>query len=588
MSIRLNLIDYYYQYLASEQVIEATICFFDKGINQYKNQDLMNTLISDQNITVYHLKMPRVFTKEYPLDNVSDSILEFVLENPDVMVLDYQDLTDDIKDAYYQKSIKNIKCQYLHLIKVFEDEQVRIVLLAYSKKNSLNFKLSTLRTLEKKLHLVEEEKIVNQLNQYIVDNSNNYYLYNEKMNKMYFSKTLQEIMHVKPYYERTSKKGVFDEVNGEINRLIRLSKTNVFEIEGTKVYFFKEIKQTDSKVYSLYNLELNKKNDHLTIIYLCNQSFIEWNFVELISKLDKIFKESLVQEYDYYQISDSEFYVIVDNLIEQRILEKIKTKIEALNDDNLELVVFYLNTAYNISISNLNFIALSKYLRYAISHGQTKFDKNEYKKYLHLILEAKYFSEEVIGQESFRKKVTDSVTSLEVGDYLGYYHLDLEKPQKASFYHHASEYIFRQAAVLTGDKLYFRIHYGEFTNKKVWFNLRRITGFKECFIILSEVEISSQNDFRKFILDLDRLHALGFKIFVDSSIYASIMMNDVISHFEGIYLEDYEMSIGDMEGDSLFKAVVSFYLKENKIILLHQLQGFYQFKDPNVLYINEK
>ena len=116
---------------------------------------------------------------------------------------------------------------------------------------------------------------------------------------------------------------------------------------------------------------------------------------------------------------------------------------------------------------------------------------------------------------------------------------------------------------------------------------RSINGFSEKYIILSEIMINTQTQFKRFISNLDHLHQLNFKIFVDSSIFASIMMNDVISHFEGIYVEDYEMSIGDLDSDSLFKTVVSFYLRENKLILLHQLHNYYQFKDPNILYINE-
>lgn len=587
MSSRLLLIDYFYQYLFPEQVVEATLCLLDKNIEYYQNQNLMNFLNDNQNIKIYHLKMPRVFEKEYPLMNIQNSILEFAIENLDINTLKYQDLLSNIKDPYYQKDIRNIKCNYIHLIKILENENVKIILLAYSKKETINLKLSTLKTLEKKILQNEEEEVINSLNKHIVENTNNYYIFNEKNEKMYFSQTLQEILHVKNYYDRQTKKGIYDNVKGEINKLIRISKTSTYKWLDMDIYFFTEVKNTERKVYSLCDLEVNKKNDHLTIIYLINKSFVKCSYSELFVLIDQVLKETFIQDYDYYFISSDEFYVIINSLIEQRILEKIKIKLESIKDDNLELEVFYLNTAYNISIDNLDFIGLGKYLRYLTTTGSEKFEINDYKNYLHKILETNFLSEEVIGNETLLKEVIDSVSGNPIGKYLGYYHIELEPFQRENYYHHASEYICSRAVELTGEKLYFRISYQEFLNKKIWYNIRRIDGFCEKNIVLSEIVINTQTEFKKFISDLDHLHQLNFKIFVDSSIFASIMMNDVISHFEGIYVEDYEMSIGDLENDSLFKTVVSFYLKENKLILLHQLHNYYQFKDPNILYINE-
>lgn len=587
MSNRLNLIDYYYQYLFKEDVIEATLCLLDRNYDLYQNKELMKIFSDDQNIKIYHLKMPRVFEKEYPFDQIRGNVLEFLLENPHTETLKQKELEDELLDPFYQKSIKNIKCEYIHFIKIDDCEQLKIVLIAYSKKSTLNLKKSSLESLEKKLLLSEEEEVTNELNTYIVNNTNNFYLCNENSDEMYFSKNLQQIINVKNYYSRKTKKTIYDEVNAEINRLIRNSKVDSVLLNEVKIYFFTDIQKSNNKIYSLYDLEINKKNADLTIIYLQNKAFINWDFKYLLTNLNKIFKSLLIQEYQYYQISDSELYIIIDNLIEQRILENIKTKIENLNNNDLELDVMYLNTIYNLSLNNLNFITLSKYLKYAINNGETKFSMNNYKQYVRLLSEAKYFSEEIIGQESIYKNVIDSVSLEKVGVYLGYYHLELEKIQKETFYHHASEYICRRALEIKGNSLYFRIHYGEFSNKKIWYNLRRIKNFKDYNIILSEIEISTELGLKKFISDLDRLHALGFKIFVDSSIFSSIMMNDIVSHFEGIYVEDYEMNIGDVDSDSLFKTVLTFYLKENKLILLHQIDSYYQFKDPNILYINE-
>lgn len=587
MSSRLLLIDFYYQYLFKEEVDSATICFLDQDSKNFENQELMNLFVNQENIKVFHLKMPRVFEKEYSVNNLTNTIIDFVLENPSVNSLKYEDLSADILDPYYLKSIQSIKFKYLHFVKLFKEDIISIILLAYSNKEHLNLKPAALKSLEQKLVNLEEEEIVNFLNKKIVEYSNNYYLENDSKSQMYFSQNLQEILKVKKYYERTIQKGIFDEVQGRIKRLIRSSETKVVEFNKIKMYFFQDIREKGKNIYSLCDLEINPKNDFITIIYIANQAFVDLNFFELLKKLDEIFNEQLIEDYDYYQISDNELYVIIDNLVEQRILEKTKEQIEKIDLNDNELRVFYLNTAYNLSLNNLNYNTLARYLKHLTMTGNSKFNKDEYKEYLRRIASSKYLSEKVIGQESKIKKVIDSNTNQVIGDYLGYYHLDLDKFQKPSFYHHASTYVFKQAQSLVGERLFFRINYGEFSSKKVWFNLRKITNFREKYIILSEIEISNQTEFNKFISDLDRLHALDFKIFIDSSIFSSIMMNDVISHFEGIYVEDYEMTIGDLEGESLFKTVISFYLRENKIILLHQFHNFYQFNDPNVYYINE-
>lgn len=135
--------------------------------------------------------------------------------------------------------------------------------------------------------------------------------------------------------------------------------------------------------------------------------------------------------------------------------------------------------------------------------------------------------------------------------------------------------------------LIFRCHYNLFSSRKIWSQLKKIQKVFSKNIILSEVQITNNTAFLNLIRIINRLHEENFQVYFDSSIFASIMLSDITHLFEGIYVEDYEMSLTSEKEDNLFKTVLTYYIKDNKKIILHQSENNFHYSHQNIYLINE-
>ena len=583
MNYRLLLLDYYYQYLFNQGVNYASFCFLDKT---YSN-NLSKAIFENQKINVYHIKTPRVFNKEYDYSTVDNSILEFVLSLNENITLEYDNLDSFTKDIYYLKPIKNIDFKYLH-IRLFKiNELISLVLFAYSINDTLNIKESELKKLYNTVIKDEEEYLKNKLNDLIVNNSNNYIIDVEK--GVYLSETIQKRLSVNTNYFLKTDKDKFKRIKREIDLFNKINPIiNTTSIEGYNIYFYNinettDIENINSKlrIYSLKDLELKNNKDDYTLLYLevLNEEELDYNYT--IKYLIKYLKENLI---DYYEVFDTinSISVIIPSLIEQKILEKLKNELTGKIED---LFIVSLNTAYDIG-KNVNVNLLIDYLKQNSNYG---FDKNSFKQYLVDLKNAEYLAEKNLKNFELTKFVYNSYEKERIGYYYGYIHESLNDKQKEFYFQHASNSIINELINKEFDSdVYFRCNYGLFKSKKIWYLLKKIKTIYGKNIILSEVKVSSKDELNKLVKNIHMLHEVGFLIYFDSSVFSSLMLSDLINLYEGIYVEEYEMSLGFDTNENLFQEIIAYYLKQDKKILLNDTLKNQEFSHPLIYLIDEK
>ena len=66
------------------------------------------------------------------------------------------------------------------------------------------------------------------------------------------------------------------------------------------------------------------------------------------------------------------------------------------------------------------------------------------------------------------------------------------------------------------------------------------------------------------------------------------MLSDLVNLYEGIYVEDYEMSLGFDNNENLFQEIIAYYLKQDKKILLNDTLENKEFSHPLIYLIDEK
>lgn len=583
MNYRLLLLDYYYQYLFNQGVNYASFCFLDKT---YSN-NLAKAFYENQKINVYHIKTPRVFKKEYEYGSVDNSILEFVLEINDNITLEYDNIDSFTKDVYYLKPINKIDFKYLH-IRVFKvNELISLVLFAYSINNTLNVKESDLKKLYNTIIKDEEDYLRHELNSLIVDNSNNYIIDVEK--GVYLSESIQKRLAVNSNYFLKTDKDKYKRIKREIDLFNKINPIiNTTSIDNYNIYFYNieentDIENVNSKVriYSLKDLELKKNINDYTLLYLevLNEEELDYNYV--IKYIVKYLKENLI---DYYEIFDTinSITVIIPSLFEQRVLEKLRNELEGKIKD---LYIVSLNTAYDIG-KNVDVNLLINYLK---QNNNQAFDKKGFKEYLIDLKNAEYLAEKNLKSFEIIKYIYNSYELERIGKYYGYVHESLSDKQKEFYFKHASNMIIDELINQEFDTdIYFRCNYNLFKSKKIWYLLKKINSVYEKNIILSEVKVSSKDELNKLVKNIHMLHELDFFIYFDSSVFSSLMLSDLVNLYEGIYVEDYEMSLGFDNNENLFQEIIAYYLKQDKKILLNDTLENKEFSHPLIYLIDEK
>ena len=262
--------------------------------------------------------------------------------------------------------------------------------------------------------------------------------------------------------------------------------------------------------------------------------------------------------------------------------EKLKNELTGKIED---LFIVSLNTAYDIG-KNVKFNLLIDYLKQNSNYG---FDKNSFKQYLVDLKNAEYLAEKNLKNFELTKFVYNSYEKERIGYYYGYIHESLNDKQKEFYFQHASNSIINELINKEFDSdVYFRCNYGLFKSKKIWYLLKKIKTIYGKNIILSEVKVSSKDELNKLVKNIHMLHEAGFLIYFDSSVFSSLMLSDLINLYEGIYVEEYEMSLGFDTNENLFQEIIAYYLKQDKKILLNDTLKNQEFSHPLIYLIDEK
>ena len=176
------------------------------------------------------------------------------------------------------------------------------------------------------------------------------------------------------------------------------------------------------------------------------------------------------------------------------------------------------------------------------------FSKQLFKEYYKAYCEVSFISETNV----IDKNIFNSFDNVLMGKYFGYEHLELLNNQKLNYYLKSSKEVLNKAIEQDFDSIYLKVTYQSFKSKKIWYQLNKIKANNKV-IILSEIEITSKTEFDRFLQVIHHLHEINFNIYFDSSVYCNIMMSNLINLYEGIYVENYEMSLGYDEEDNIIK-----------------------------------
>ena len=571
MNYRLILLDYFYQYLNKQGVNQASFCFLDRKYNS----TISKTLFDNQLIDVYHLNPPRVFNKKVSLNQLENSFVELSLTLEQDLVINKDDEITKMKDPYYLKSPKNIDFNYIHINRIVVDNIFDLIIISYANNDNLKIDIPSLKKLVKELNFDLEYSINNKLNEFYLTNNQNYLIYND--NSIYLSDNIKNHLNIKHEYYSDMDNNNFKKVLRNIEIFEKNNKpSNEEEFFDSKIKFYNIVSKDEKKLYSKYEL-LNKKIiDHYSLMFLEECAYYPINFNSMKNIIEEVLIENNIINFELYDTIDS-IMVYVPYLVEQLKIKKIENELLSQIQD---LKFISLNTAYDLGL-NVDLEILISYLK-----ENNTFDKTSFKQHLMKINESKYLSTLNIVDKLSSKYIVNSLNDKIIGTYIGYVHQDLNDYQKKHFYNYASVQvmeIIKENYNKVSTNLFFRCSYELLKTKRIWNILKKLTNNNA--IIISEVSINSKDELNKLINIISKLRDLSIEIYFDSSLFTSIMLSDLINLYDGIYVEDYEMALGFEEDENLFKEVITFYMKENKKIILNDENNCDLYRHPNILIV---
>jgi hypothetical protein len=121
----------HYQAFLNLPITMVTLCVFGKTFSDGVARFLENNA---SDVFVYHQKGERVFTKSYPKDSTSGSLLELISGQNQPLMLHKADFTYAINDPYYLKPVSALDFETLLAIPVFGKEGLKGAALIYSSK----------------------------------------------------------------------------------------------------------------------------------------------------------------------------------------------------------------------------------------------------------------------------------------------------------------------------------------------------------------------------------------------------------------------------------------------------------------------
>lgn len=530
----------------------------------------MNRLFKeDDDVTIYHIKNPYTFEKNYSINNLEGTIVELLIEDQNKKNFSYHDFQYKINDPYYLKDIREQKFLSIELIPILNNNDLIACALNYSNKEEINLNISNKKwsTFINKLFDEQNKFYSDNVLWTIIKNENLYYIVkNITKNKYFINKQFQDdykyskdiiSINDKEYPKLKKHFSVFKKIVNDKMEIYYLAKSLFNDSDNNvEIYLFELINSHHFKQNYAFIFAKDLEG---------NYPIIEFSKKYLMA-IRKIIPDSICK---FYQIDKNTIGIVVNREIKKK--EEIDLRF-ILKKEYFLLI----NFPKNLSLET-NLEKLSLYLNDVLP---TEFNLNHYKEYCYQQNFQKLECDYVF--ENKMKIIIKADTMKTIGRIVN--------PILPDYYSIANYQIFENAMINMLDmslkkdfeKPVFTILTKSLSKRKIYEQLKKIIiKYPETKIILHIAKIFNES-VESIYNAIIKIKELGYIIIIDSSIFMSFEYNICLRLADAILIRKNELVNSLVSNNPFNQKLFKAYYEYGKVVIFEEIP-----KECDIELINE-
>lgn len=527
--------------------------------------DLTDICGQKEEIAVYHVKEPYIFSKKYDFSKTMGTIIEEAFKVDDSFKLELDKLANDLKDPYYFRNLKEFNVKSIYTIPFYHNynkssKSIAGIIIFYSNLDHpcLNISNQRLLTLKNKLHNDEINDIKEYINQTILLNDQYHVVIKAKKADIFYCNDLFKTSHhfISNYIEKGK--------NSTIYQMIKKYVSSMHKVEESDyVIYYNAVRNASKMDTPLEYLSLETINNHqfepkLALIYLRSIDEIEEAEV-LTQKLSKIavgtFPEAI---YKFYKVDK----YTVCQLVNQELTKANKA------DINYQLKKRY-HQVINIPSELAMGVNLNGVVDYLHQVLPDEFSYKEYSLYLNKINIGKLSCDLDFPRKS--KILIAASSQKEIGQII------IEPI--INFYDIASYKIFEQSVIekmeasihKTMNNPVYSILLSTVAKRKMQEVLKKIINKFPTSKLILHLPVNVQMNYEKVYELVNRLKKMGFILIADSSIFMNLEHSTSMKEIDAILIRKNECGKSLSRNNPFNVALLNAYYDEGKVVVFESI-----------------
>lgn len=510
--------------LAKAESYQLTIC----ALGHNYGDNLIKLTNNEDEISIYHIKEPRVYEKIISFNDLTNNLLMMAFELKSEIRFKKSELDFVLKDPFYLKDLSNQDFNSLLVTPIFDKDDMVGALITYFKSDNGYVKYTN-NELLKLLHTLDIDK-AQEYNDRVykkIINEPSLMLVAYGGKQIYINDIVKNYLKAKSNIISQSDLKMEKDIKNLVNTIgfkkQAIEDLTIYYIETTKL---NPVCEDNMDILALQSLNKHSFKGKFTYL-LVRKSLLSSTDI-IINELQNLKTKLGFESCKIYEYNDETFIMLFDELLSNKIEIQIK---EYLVDN----YVILLDSSKDIT-SKMNLASLSKYL---YEEQPEQYVKENYVDWMNKKNTEKLSYDDKYNVDKLNFEVVSSLD----GHLLTKMVVLPLKPQyrDAHFlsYERVAERLLITLAQKNDEKLMITLTPSLLNKRKTYEDIKKIILNNELWI---NVIVKGNEDSAQFLKVMSKYKKLKVMLSCDSSVYLNYFYMNALPLFDGLYVqqEEYE------------------------------------------------
>lgn len=547
--------------LSKNDYFQMTIC----QIGASPQGSIQEMLKKSDEITIYHIKEPRIYQKTYDFSKIDETIISMILDIKEEVTFNKNDLNFTLKDPFYFNDLQELTFESLQAT-LFNVNGIDIIILIYYNKPNghITIKLPEVSKLIKDLQKDKDNDIKEEIENLIKPSFKlSYALKNDKY--IYVNDQLKEYLKLPSNLLKTKETSFI----GRINHFIDSLGIKKVKYQDINLYYLEEKpkdEMVENPVLSLYSLDTLKLPKEFTVLFF--RSDMNLTLKNDLETLDKCLHTLLIEDYHLFAYNDEAFVYIIPGII---------TK------DNMTKIIQMLSNHYLCFVTSPNQIKpsmnIKRIIKYLYEEEPSEFSYDKYVTWFNNLNELSLKYNEIYKTKDTNYLIVNSVTGKSA---LSMYYLPIRTFNRDAHFNSFDsmcEKVLDRITSLENKQLMISLSSSVLKKRKTLEAIKKVLVNQNTLWV--NVIYDKKITDTEFLKLISKYKCYNVMLSCDSSVFLDIVLMKTLILFDGIYLQDSEYQSIIKNEVGLPQAILSFCINDYKQIFM---ENFNPSKDDDLVH----